>query len=127
MPMHDAEASLPARARRLLETVPEAELPLTYQRLAEALALTPPRTIRRVALALEQLMREDAAAGRPFIAALVVSRQGEGLPREGFFALAVELGRLPQDPARHAEAWREEFRRALDERDGHDDDDPAPA
>lgn len=126
MPMHDAEASLPARARRLLETVPEAELPLTYQRLAEALALTPPRTIRRVALALEQLMREDAAVGRPFIAALVVSRQGEGLPREGFFALAVELGRLPQDPARHAEAWREEFRRALDERDGHDDA-PAPA
>ncbi|WP_016855080.1 hypothetical protein [Halomonas smyrnensis] len=122
MPMHDAEASLPARARRLLETVPEAELPLTYQRLAEALALTPPRTIRRVALALEQLMREDAAAGRPFIAALVVSRQGEGLPREGFFALAVELGRLPQDPARHAEAWREEFQRALDARDGHHHD-----
>nr|WP_040478190.1 hypothetical protein [Halomonas smyrnensis] len=120
--MHDAEASLPARARRLLETVPEAELPLTYQRLAEALALTPPRTIRRVALALEQLMREDAAAGRPFIAALVVSRQGEGLPREGFFALAVELGRLPQDPARHAEAWREEFQRALDARDGHHHD-----
>ncbi|QFT83843.1 hypothetical protein FIU88_02540 [Halomonas sp. THAF12] len=122
MPMHDAEASLPARARRLLETVPEAELPLTYQRLAEALALTPPRTIRRVALALEQLMREDAAAGRPFIAALVVSRQGEGLPREGFFALALELGRLPQDPARHAEAWREEFRRAVDARDGHHHD-----
>ncbi|MFG6138037.1 hypothetical protein [Halomonas sp. B23F22_10] len=122
MPMHDADASLPARARRLLETVPEVELPLTYQRLAEALALTPPRTIRRVALALEQLMREDAAAGRPFIAALVVSRQGEGLPREGFFALAVELGRLPQDPALQAEAWREEFRRAVDERDGHHHD-----
>lgn len=118
--MSDADASLPMRARRLLETAPEAELPLTYQRLAEALGLTPPRTIRRVALALEQLMREDAAAGRPLIAALVVSRQGEGLPREGFFELAVELGRFPQDPAARAEAWRGEFERAVAGRDSHD-------
>ncbi|MCK2184080.1 hypothetical protein [Halomonas getboli] len=116
--MSDADAALPARARHLLESAPEAALPLTYQRLAEALELTPPRTIRRVALALEQLMREDAAAGRPFIAALVVSRQGEGLPRAGFFELAVALGRFPQDPALQAEAWRKEFQCALTQREG---------
>ncbi|GEK72030.1 MULTISPECIES: hypothetical protein [Halomonas] len=118
--MSDAEAPLSARVRRLLEAAPDDRLPLTYQRLAEALALTPPRTIRRVALALEQLMREDAAAGRPFIAALVVSRQGEGLPRTGFFELAVELGRLPEDPALQAEAWREEFRLAVDDHNHND-------
>ncbi len=114
--MSDAKDLLPARARRCLETAPEAALPLTYQQLAEALELTPPRTIRRVALALEQLMKEDAAAGRPFIAALVVSRQGEGLPREGFFELAVALGRFPEAPGAQAGAWREEFRRALAQR-----------
>lgn len=114
--MSDTDAALPARARRLLEATPEAALPLTYQRLAEALELTPPRTIRRVALALEQLMREDAAAGRPFIAALVVSRQGEGLPGSGFFELAVELGRFPEGPAAQAQAWREEFERAVAQR-----------
>lgn len=118
MPLSDTDATLPERARRWLQAAPEAALPVTYQRLAEALELTPPRTIRRVALALEQLMKEDAAAGRPFIAALVVSRQGDGLPGAGFFELAVALGRFPDAPAAHAEAWHSAFREALAQRPG---------
>ncbi|TFH86908.1 hypothetical protein EQG41_08620 [Billgrantia azerbaijanica] len=110
-------ASLPAAVRRLLETAPEASLPLTYQQVAEALGLEPPRTIHRVALALEALMREDVAAGRPCIAALVVSRRG-ALPQRGFFDLAVALGRFPADPAQHAAAYRQEYRRALAGRGG---------
>ncbi|WP_104203868.1 hypothetical protein [Billgrantia saliphila] len=114
--MTSSNTPLATRARRILETVPEAALPMTYQQLAEALGFTPPRTIQRTAQALEQLMREDAAQGRPFIAALVVSRRGENLPNRGFFDLAVALGRLPADSARHVEAYREEYRRALVER-----------
>ena len=114
-PMPDRQP-LPAQARQILETVPDEALPLTYQQLAEALALRPPRTIQRVAQALETLMCEDAQRDQPFIAALVVSRRGEGLPGKGFFDLAVELGRFPADPARHAEAYREEFRRAVVQR-----------
>ncbi|WP_322528797.1 hypothetical protein R5R73_03540 [Salinicola sp. LHM] len=106
-------SSLPAQVRHYLETVPRETLPLTYQQLAEALALQPPRTIQRVAQALENLMCEDAQHDRPFIAALVVSRRGEGLPAQGFFDLAVELGRFPADPVQHAEAWRQEFERVL--------------
>ncbi|GKW50354.1 hypothetical protein [Halomonas sp. NCCP-2165] len=105
----------PAALRRLLCSLPDAQLPLTYQQAAEALGLVPPRTIQRVALALEALMREDVAAGRPLIAALVVSRRG-ALPAQGFFDLAVALGRFPADPARHAEAYREALARALAER-----------
>ncbi|WP_110640571.1 hypothetical protein [Salinicola sp. CPA57] len=105
--------SLPAQVRQLLETAPRETLPLTYQQLAEVLGLQPPRTIQRVAQALESTMREDALHGRPFIAALVVSRRGEGLPAQGFFDLAVELGRFPAEPARQAEAWREEVERVL--------------
>ncbi|RCV86212.1 hypothetical protein [Billgrantia montanilacus] len=101
------------RVRNVLETAPEAILPMTYQQLAEALGLAPPRTIQRVAQALETLMREDAEQGRPFIAALVVSRRGDGVPAKGFFDLAIELERFPADPARHAEVYREEFRRAV--------------
>ncbi|HSH48535.1 MAG TPA: hypothetical protein VK991_08120 [Halomonas sp.] len=101
------------QARQLLERTPQSQLPLTYRQLAEALGLEPPRTIQRVARALEVLMREDAKAGRPLIAALVVSRRGEGLPASGFFALAVALGRLPAEPAAQAEAYRAEFQRAL--------------
>ncbi|MBB3231277.1 hypothetical protein [Halomonas stenophila] len=109
----DPVAALAVRARRVLELAPESLLPMTYQQLAEALGLAPPRTIQRVAQALEALMEEDARRGRPFIAALVVSRRGEGLPAQGFFDLAVALGRFPADPSAHAEAWRAEFRRAL--------------
>ncbi|MDR5864949.1 hypothetical protein QC758_18490 [Halomonas campisalis] len=106
------EAELASRLRELLMGLPAAALPITYQQAAEALGLAPPRTIQRVALALETLMREDAAAGRPLIAALVVSRRGD-LPRQGFFDLAVELGRLPPDPAQHQAAYREELARAM--------------
>lgn len=80
---------------------------ITYRELAEQLGLQPPGTIQRVAVALEQTMREDTAAGRPMIAALVVSRIGE-MPRPGFFELAVALGRFPPDPAQHHDAWEAE-------------------
>ncbi|MBZ9559652.1 MULTISPECIES: hypothetical protein [unclassified Modicisalibacter] len=117
--MAETGTPLAARIRRLLETTPREALPLTYHQVADALGLQPPRTIRQVAMALEQTMREDAAADRPLIAALVVSRQGEGLPARGFFDLAVALGRFPDASARHVEAWRAAYRHALASR-GHD-------
>nr|WP_284047878.1 hypothetical protein [Halomonas gemina] len=103
--------------RELLEQLPAERLPITYQQSAEALGLVPPRTIQRVALGLEALMREDVAAGRPMIAALVVSRRGD-LPRQGFFDLAVALGRFPADPARHAAVYRQELGQVLAGRSG---------
>lgn len=110
------EPALADRVRRVLETVPEADLPMTYRQLAETLGLRPPRTIQRVTTALEALMREDVHHGRPLVAALVVSQRGEGLPATGFFDLAAELGRLPADPSARVEAYREEYRRALNAR-----------
>jgi len=62
------------------------------------------------------LMREDAGQGRPMIAALVVSRRSS-LPATGFFELAVKLGRFPADPAQHVEAYHEEYRRAVSDRE----------
>ena len=43
----------------------------------------PPRSIHRVTEALERLMEEDAAADRPFIAALDISKARGGLPAPG--------------------------------------------
>ena len=108
--------SLATQVRRLLEAAPADSLPITYQQLAAALGLTPPGTIQRVAQALETLMQEDAAQGRPMIAALVVSRR-TSLPASGFFELAVELGCFPADPAQHAKAYREEYRRVVSDRE----------
>lgn len=112
-----------AALRQLLHSAPRGALPMTYQQVASALALTPPRTIAQVTQALEQLMREDAAQHKPFIAALVVSRRGDGLPAAGFFELAVALGRFPADNAQHKAAYHAEFEHALKERENADKND----
>jgi hypothetical protein len=76
----------------------EATNRLTYQELANALQILPPHSIHRVTEALERLMEEDAAADRPFIAALVISKARVGLPGPGFFDCARRLGRFAGDP-----------------------------
>lgn len=90
----DSETTLPARLRRHLEDVAARGAPVTYAEAARALALQGPQKIHRIAMALEQMMTEDAASGRPFIAALVISRARDGLPAPGFFDMACRLGRL---------------------------------
>ncbi|WP_299363102.1 hypothetical protein [uncultured Paracoccus sp.] len=103
----DHNAALVEQVRALLSNRGADAPCLTYQALAAVLGLTPPGTIQRIAAALEQTMREDVVAGRPMIAALVVSR-ADGLPRRGFFDLAVALGRFPADPGGHRAAWQAE-------------------
>lgn len=71
----------------------------TYKGLADRLGLVPPQTIHRIAEALEVLMAEDVAAGRPLLAALCVSRLQPGLPALGFFVAAQALGVFTGDPA----------------------------
>lgn len=44
--------------------------------------------------ALEQLMEEDARAGRPLVAAFAVSGLGNGLPAPWFFRKAESLGKF---------------------------------
>ena len=88
-----------ARVRAFLENVAKRQTPITYQELTKALHISPPHSIHRVTEALEHLMEEDAAADRPFIAALAISRARGGLPAPGFFDCARRLGRLAGDPA----------------------------
>ena len=92
--MASGETDLRDRLRTCLEDAATDGTALTYADAARALGLTGPQKIHRVALALEHLMAEDAAAGRPFIAALVISRARGGLPAPGFFEAAQRLGRL---------------------------------
>jgi hypothetical protein len=89
-----------ARARAFLESVAKHRILITYQELAKALQILPPHSIHRVTEALERLMEEDAAADRPFIAALAISKARGDLPAPGFFDCARRLGRLAdgQDP-----------------------------
>lgn len=79
------------RLRHLLLEVVQTEGEVTYRELAERLGLTAPQRIRRVTDALEALMADDVASGRPLLAALCVS-QRHALPARGFFVTARALG-----------------------------------
>ncbi len=65
-----------------------------YGALARRLAIPGPGSIHRLTDALEVLMEEDAAAGRPFRAALCEGKLRGGLPAPGFFEAAQRLGRF---------------------------------
>ncbi len=72
---------------------------VTYGDLARELALPPP-AIQTLTQMLETLMETDAAAGRPFLAAVMAGRLGDGMPSLGFFEKAAELdAALTSDPA----------------------------
>ena len=64
--------------RELLIDQAQTGRTITYNQLALRLGLAPPQTIHRVTEALEILMAEDVAAGRPLLAALCVSRLSHG-------------------------------------------------
>jgi hypothetical protein len=93
-----------AKARAFLENFAKRGIPITYRELAKALQIVPPHSIHQVTEALECLMEEDAAADRPFIAALAISRAHGGLPAPGFFDCARRLSRFAGDPG-DQDAW----------------------
>jgi hypothetical protein len=79
---------------------------ITYGDLARDLALPSP-AIQTLAALLETLMQQDAAAGRPFLAAVCAGRLGDGLPALGFFELAAALDpKANPDPAAYVTAER---------------------
>lgn len=86
------------RLRQILVDQARTGTPVTYKELADRLGLTPPQTIHRITQVLEVLMAEDAAAGRPLLAALCVSRLQQRLPARGFFVTAEILGAFTGDP-----------------------------
>jgi len=85
---------LKRQVRARLRGAAQSGTPVTYRDLALALDLLPPNRIHQLTELLESLMAEDAAASRPFIAALVVSKARRGLPAPGYFECAHRLGRF---------------------------------
>jgi hypothetical protein len=78
---------------------------ITYGALAADLGCR----IADLTAALERLMEEDAALGRPLRAALLEGRLNNGQPARGFFEKAASLGIVPDDPA----TFVQDTRRAL--------------
>jgi NFU1 iron-sulfur cluster scaffold homolog, mitochondrial len=104
------EDDLAARVRAYLQDLAADETPVTYGALARSLGLWAPGSVGKVTRALEVTMREDARAGRPFIAARAVGRGPDRLPGKGFFQLARALTRGPQDGESEADFHARELR-----------------
>ena len=79
--------------RAYLDRVAASGDTVTYQEAARDLAIPAPHSIHKLTQLLEQIMEDDAAAGSPLRAALIISRTRQGLPAPGFFARARALGR----------------------------------
>ena len=83
------------RIRAHLANLSAPDVPMTYGKLARAMALYLPGSIAKVTQALEATMVEDAENGVPFLASLVVSKVGHGNATKGFLQQARALGRGP--------------------------------
>lgn len=79
---------------------------ITYGALARDLGWR----VAELTAALERLMEEDAAAGRPQRAAVMEGRLSNGLPAPGFFRKLAELGLTPADPATYIRETRARLR-----------------
>lgn len=86
-----------ARLRTLLVELARSGRTATYAELAGALGLVPPGAIHRVGDLLEEIMQEDALAGRPLLSAVCVSRARRSTPARGFFFAAARLGLFEGD------------------------------
>lgn len=71
-----------------LATIAAAGGTITYGALAQRLGCR----IGDLTKALEAMMAVDAAAGKPLRAAVCAGRLNNGIPAEGFFIKALELG-----------------------------------
>jgi len=99
------DQTLKAQLHHALSACAATGQTVTYQELARRTAIPGPHTIHRLTLLLEDMVREDHAAGRPLLAALAVSR-ASGIPGRGFFQLLAELGRYDgPDQGAAAAAW----------------------
>lgn len=89
---------------------------ISYGALARDLGIPGPGAIAKLTAALEALMQADAAAGRPFLAAVCAARLGQGLPAQGFFDTARALGRdIGADAAVFVAAERAALQRRFSE------------
>lgn len=109
------QRELMACVRQVLSGQQGLQKTLTYLELADKVAMPGPQRIHRITRLLEKTMTEDARAGQPLQAALVVSRVGSGLPAEGFFDRARRLGMFDgHDPqAFHRSQLRALFARSV--------------
>jgi len=84
---------LQQRLRSHLENLAKKGEIISYRQLAELAEIPSPQVIRQLTDLLENIIREDHAAGiNASVASLAVSQAIPAIPRAGYFMLLRELG-----------------------------------
>lgn len=94
-----ASRSLKIRLREELLLQAELRLPITYVELAKQIVASSQTSLVEIRDALEQLIDDDVAKGRPILAAIAVRGIEPGLPAPWFFWRLESLGLFIGDPA----------------------------
>jgi hypothetical protein len=81
-----------SRIVEILEATARGGGTISYREIADTAEIPSPHRIQSVTQMLEDRIRADHAKGRPLLAAVAVSRSGDGLPGAGFFHLCAEIG-----------------------------------
>jgi hypothetical protein len=86
-------SALKGRLRDNLEKLAQRRETMSYRALVQCTEVPGPQVIRRLTQALEDIIRDDLAAGiEESVACLAVSQAQPPIPRAGFFVLLRELG-----------------------------------
>jgi hypothetical protein len=78
--------------RKVLVNYAKQRKTLDYKTLSNLLNIAPPQTIYKTTQLLEACQEDDALLGQPQLAAIVISKNSDQIPRPGFFQTLKKLG-----------------------------------
>ncbi|TCS42641.1 hypothetical protein [Reinekea marinisedimentorum] len=78
--------------RKVLIAHAQQQQTLDYKSLTKLLGITPPNSIHQTTQLLEACQQDDALLHQPQLAAIVISKASDPIPRPGFFQTLKNLG-----------------------------------
>lgn len=78
--------------RRVLIAYAQQQRTIDYKTLTNQLGITPPNSIHKTTALLEACQQDDALLCQPQLAAIVISKASDPIPRPGFFQTLKKLG-----------------------------------
>jgi len=100
--------------RFLLQQIAASGGTIGYRELAQLIEINQSPVIAQTCEILEKLMQEDVSNKLPIVAAVVVQKGDEKIPRKGFFEELQNLTVLPTDISwNEARTWHQNERKKL--------------
>ncbi|TXR53601.1 hypothetical protein [Reinekea thalattae] len=94
--------------RKTLVSYAKQATTIDYKSLCQQLGIEPPQSIQKVTALLEACQEDDANLGLPQLAAVVISKGANPIPRPGFFQTLTQLDLYHgSDEGAQAQMWHQ--------------------